>query len=53
MVIVPALVIGWFLCRGRITAIAEQRATITGQYPVVANRPGIDGRAAAGDDTAE
>jgi L-asparagine permease len=53
VIIVPALVGGWFLCRGRITAIAEQRASFTGPYPVVANRPAIDGRTAAQDDSAE
>jgi L-asparagine permease len=38
VIIVPLLVLGWFVCRGRITAIAEERAAITGAYPVVANR---------------
>src|SRR6478752_2042613 len=33
VIIVPALVGGWFLCRGRITAIAEQRAAGTDPDP--------------------
>ena len=53
VIIVPLLVLGWFLCRARITAIAEQRASFTGPYPVVANRPAIDGRSAGQDDSAE
>ncbi|TKV60353.1 amino acid permease [Nakamurella flava] len=39
VIIVPLLVLGWFACRERITAIAEQRSGVTGAYPVVANRP--------------
>ena len=51
VVIVPLLVLGWFLCRGRITAIAEERAGFTGEYPVVANPTPID--PPAGDDSAD
>ncbi|WP_433798475.1 amino acid permease [Actinomycetospora sp. CA-084318] len=39
VVIVPALVVGWFLCRDRIRAAALERNAITGRYPVVAERP--------------
>jgi L-asparagine permease len=38
-VIVPLLILGWFGCRKRITAIAQQRAGFTGQFAVIANRP--------------
>ena len=41
-VIVPLLIIGWFLCRTRITAIADERAGFTGKFPVIANRPLAD-----------
>jgi L-asparagine permease len=37
VILVPMLVLGWFLARGRITTIAEQRAGITGEFPLVAN----------------
>ncbi|MEV0245208.1 amino acid permease [Nocardia sp. NPDC050712] len=39
VVIVPALIIGWFAARKRVMAIAEQREGNTGQFPVVANLP--------------
>ena len=39
VILVPMLVLGWFLARGRITTIAEQRAGITGEFPLVA-KPG-------------
>jgi L-asparagine permease len=42
VVIVPLLVLGWFLSRGRILAIARDREGFTGTHPVVAERPGID-----------
>jgi L-asparagine permease len=42
VIIVPLLVLGWFLCRDRITAIAEERSGFTGAYPIVANRPLAD-----------
>jgi L-asparagine permease len=41
-VIIPLLILGWFLCRKRITAIAQERAGFTGQFPVIANRPLAD-----------
>ncbi|WP_018135569.1 amino acid permease [Acaricomes phytoseiuli] len=37
--IVPLLIIGWFLCRKRIRQIAAERAGFTGAMPVLANRP--------------
>jgi L-asparagine permease len=39
VVIVPALVIGWYAVRGRVLAIAEVRQGYTGELPTVANRP--------------
>jgi L-asparagine permease len=38
-VIIPLLILGWFGCRARITAIAEERSGFTGKFPVIANRP--------------
>ncbi|MEU7764479.1 amino acid permease [Nocardia sp. NPDC049190] len=37
--IIPALIVGWFGARGRVLAIAQQRAGYTGEFPVVANIP--------------
>ncbi len=39
IVIIPALVAGWYACRGRILEIAAAREGFTGRIPVVANRP--------------
>ncbi|CAM3619779.1 amino acid permease [Smaragdicoccus niigatensis] len=39
VVIVPALIGGWYLVRGRVLAVAQERVGHTGAYPVVANRP--------------
>src|SRR3954454_673035 len=39
VVIVPALVGGWFLVRDRVLAVARERLGYTGDYPVVAQRP--------------
>ena len=39
VVIIPALIGGWFLVRDKVLAIAQQRMGYTGEYPVVANRP--------------
>ena len=47
VIIIPALIGGWFLCRDRIFAIAVEREGFTGHVPVVANRPLAD---QAGDD---
>ena len=35
----PAAVAGWFACRNRILAIAEERLGFTGELPVLAKRP--------------
>ncbi len=37
VVIVPALVVGWYLSRGRINAIAATRDGYTGAHPVIAH----------------
>ena len=42
VLIVPALVAGWYACRERIVAIAEERSGFTGAFPVLANRPLAD-----------
>ncbi|RJO75778.1 amino acid permease [Nocardia panacis] len=42
VVIIPALILGWFAARRRVLAIAEQRMGYTGEFPVVANIP-MDG----------
>ena len=39
VVIIPALVIGWFAVRGRVMEVASEREGFTGSFPVVANRP--------------
>lgn len=39
VVIIPALVIGWYRVRGRVLEIAEQRKGFTGTFPVIADRP--------------
>lgn len=42
LVIVPALVIGWFAVRGKVLEMAQQRIGYTGDYPVVAETPLMD-----------
>jgi len=45
LVIIPTLIGGWYLCRGRIRAIADQRDGSTGPHPVSAHhKPGAGGR---------
>ncbi|WP_327113620.1 amino acid permease [Nocardia sp. NBC_01730] len=39
VVVVPALVGGWFLARKRVLRVAEVRQGVTGQFPVLAERP--------------
>jgi L-asparagine permease len=39
VVVIPALIGGWYLVRGRVTAAAHERIGYTGEFPVVANRP--------------
>jgi L-asparagine permease len=42
LVLVPALVGGWFAARKSIHRAAKERAGYTGAFPVVAERPAID-----------
>jgi L-asparagine permease len=42
LVVVPLLVAGWFLVRGRVRELAAQRQGYTGNYPVLARTPGMD-----------
>ena len=39
LVIVPALVGGWYAVRGRVMEMAQERVGITGNYPVYAETP--------------
>ena len=39
VVIIPALIVGWYVVRARVVAAARERAGFTGEFPVVANRP--------------
>ncbi len=39
VIMVPALVGGWFLARKRVASITQQREGITGRFPVLAERP--------------
>ena len=39
VVVIPALIGGWYLVRGRVVAAAHERIGYTGEFPVVANRP--------------
>jgi L-asparagine permease len=39
VIIIPALIGGWYAVRARVLAVAEERIGYTGQFPVVANRP--------------
>src|SRR3954468_12589021 len=39
VVIIPALIVGWYAVRGRVLEVARERVGFTGQFPVVANRP--------------
>ncbi len=38
-IMIPALVGGWFLARGKVLQLAQIRGGHTGQFPVVAERP--------------
>ncbi|MTD15678.1 amino acid permease [Nakamurella sp. YIM 132087] len=42
VVIIPALIGGWYLARKRVMAVAQERMAITGEYPVIAARPLAD-----------
>ena len=50
VIIVPALIGGWFLVRDRVLAVARERVGFTGDYPVVANPP-VLGRGRAHPDS--
>jgi L-asparagine permease len=39
VVIIPALIGGWFLVRARVLAVAQERIGYTGEFPVIANPP--------------
>lgn len=39
VLIVPALIVGWYAVRDRVKAVAEERAGFTGPLPVIAARP--------------
>ncbi|MFE9327348.1 amino acid permease [Nocardia sp. NPDC052278] len=39
VLLIPALIIGWFAARKRVLAIAQKRNGYTGEFPVVANIP--------------
>ncbi|PWJ53800.1 asparagine:proton symporter, AAT family [Quadrisphaera granulorum] len=47
LIIVPSLIIGWYAVRKRVMEVAAEREGYTGEYPVVAERPG-DGRGGHG-----
>ncbi|MDT5185771.1 MAG: L-asparagine permease [Mycobacterium sp.] len=42
VVIVPALVGGWYAVRGRVLEMARERVGFTGNYPVIAETPLMD-----------
>jgi L-asparagine permease len=42
VVIVPALVGGWYAVRGRVLEMACERVGFTGNYPVIAETPLMD-----------
>lgn len=42
VILIPALIIGWFAARGRILEAARLREGFTGTHPVVAERPATD-----------
>jgi L-asparagine permease len=39
VIIIPALIVGWYAVRGRVLEVAREREGFTGQFPVVANPP--------------
>lgn len=44
LIIVPALIAGWFALRGRVLALAQERIGYTGDYPIRAETPLMDER---------
>jgi L-asparagine permease len=39
VLIIPALIVGWYVVRDRVLEIARERQGFTGQFPVIANPP--------------
>jgi L-asparagine permease len=39
VIIIPALVVGWYAVRSKVMTAANERMGFTGEFPVVANRP--------------
>ena len=44
VVLIPALMVGWYIAKPRVLAAAEVREGVTGTFPVIAKRPGWDAR---------
>ncbi|WP_030013802.1 amino acid permease, partial [Curtobacterium sp. S6] len=44
IIVIPALIIGWFMVRRRVMDIAAEREGVTGLHPVVAQRPAAKSR---------
>ncbi|MFT4051460.1 MAG: amino acid permease [Microbacterium sp.] len=42
IVLIPALIVGWFAARGKIAAAASEREGYTGSSPVIAERPATE-----------
>ncbi|MBJ8348778.1 amino acid permease [Antrihabitans sp. YC2-6] len=42
VIIIPALIVGWYMVRDRVLEVAQERLGYTGDFPVVANRPTDD-----------
>lgn len=42
LIVIPLLVIGWFVVRGRVMEIAAEREGVTGLHPVVAVPPSVE-----------
>ncbi|WP_294947869.1 amino acid permease [uncultured Microbacterium sp.] len=42
IVLIPALIVGWFAARGKIQAAVAAREGYTGTYPVIAERPATE-----------
>jgi len=53
VIVVPALMLGWRLCRDRVLELAAVRDGFTGPYPLVANRPGPGAGQGSGSGSAD
>ena len=40
--VIPILIVGWFMVRKRVRAIAAEREGYTGAFPVVVGTPGAE-----------